>query len=293
MEGLWRWEVDGNPLWLLQLLIIEGSGAFGQGAVLLLEGQRKAAGKVVNLSTAMEGLWEGQYGSSAQQTRLKPQLFFGRYLVAASVASRAIGVYDVKAGTKLALITDMPQADLLDDVLLSVDQRHVIQLNSDGQFFLHEIATGRMVLSGRYVDGEIILYTPEAYYWSSYEGAHFVQLRFPGLRGLYSFQQFAAVLNRPNVIKARLAGASAAELPRLVPPGGGSAADRGYGFRRRTPRRGAGTLRGRARACPALSGRPADQRPVRVRAAVTRARSRFRKRAMRAGSRRWPPTRAG
>ncbi len=218
MEGLWRWEVDGNPLWLLQLLIIEGSGAFGQGAVLLLEGQRKAAGKVVNLSTALEGLWEGQYGSSAQQTRLKPQLFFGRYLVAASVASRAIGVYDVKAGTKLALITDMPQADLLDDVLLSVDQRHVIQLNSDGQFFLHEIATGRMVLSGRYVDGEIILYTPEAYYWSSYEGAHFVQLRFPGLRGLYSFQQFAAVLNRPDVIKARLAGASAAELPRLVPP---------------------------------------------------------------------------
>ena len=45
MEGLWRWEVDGNPLWLLQLLIIEGSGAFGQGAVLLLEGQRKAAGR--------------------------------------------------------------------------------------------------------------------------------------------------------------------------------------------------------------------------------------------------------
>ena len=74
---------------------------------------------MTNLSKALEGLWEGQYGSSAQQTRLKPQLFFGRYLVAASVASRAIGVYDVKAGTKLALIADMPQADLLEDVLLS------------------------------------------------------------------------------------------------------------------------------------------------------------------------------
>jgi len=31
MEGLWRWQVDGSPLWLMQLLVIEGSGAFGQG----------------------------------------------------------------------------------------------------------------------------------------------------------------------------------------------------------------------------------------------------------------------
>ena len=180
--------------------------------------RRKAAGRVTNLSKALEGLWGGQYGATAQQTRLKPQLFFGRYLVIASVATRNIGIFDIKSGQKVALIAGMPQADLLEDVLLSIDQRHVIQLNSDGQFFLHEIATGRMALSGRYVDGEIILYTPEAYYWSSYEGAHFVQLRFPGLPGLYSFQQFAAVLNRPEVIKARLAGATAATPPRLVPP---------------------------------------------------------------------------
>lgn len=218
LQGLWRWSVEGNPLWLMQLFTIEGSGAFGQGALFLLEGQRKATGRVTNLSKALEGFWDGQYGSTAQQTRLKPQLFFGRYLVVALVASRAIGLYDIKTGEKLALIQDMPQADLLEDVLLSQDGRHVVQLNSDGQFFLHEIATGRMVLSGRYVDGEIILYTPEGYYWSSYEGAHFVQLRFPGLPGLYSFQQFSAVLNRPDVIKTRLAGADAAAPPRLVPP---------------------------------------------------------------------------
>ena len=132
--------------------------------------------------------------------------------------TRTIGVYDIKAAKKLAIIADLPQADLLEDALLSVDGRHVIQLNSDGQFFLHEIDTGRMALSGRYVDGEIILYTPEAYYWSSYEGAHFVQLRFPGLPGLYSFQQFAAVLNRPEVIQARIAGGTAVTPPRLVPP---------------------------------------------------------------------------
>ena len=218
LEGLWRWQVEGRPLWLMQLLTIEGSGAFGQGAIFLLEGKPKAAGRVTNLSKALEGLWGGQYGSTAQQTRLKPQLFFGRYLVIASVASRNVGIFDIKTGTSAGLITGMPQADLIEDVLLSADRRHLIQLNSDGQFFVHEIATRGVAVSGRFVDGEIILYTPEAYYLSSYEGAHFVQLRFPGLPGLYSFHQFASVLNRPEIIEARLAGASDAPPPRLVPP---------------------------------------------------------------------------
>ena len=218
MEGLWRWQPEGNPLWLLQLFTIEGSGAFGQGALFLFEGKRGTPGRIISLSKALEGFWEGQYGGSAQQTRIKAQLFYERMLVVAHVASHAIGVYDVKEARKVALLHGIPQADLLEDVLLSADARHVVQLNSDGQFFLHEIATGRVPLSGRYVDGEIVIYAPEGYYWASYEGAHFVQLRFPGLPGLYPFQQFAAVLNRPDLIQARLAGASGAAPPRLVPP---------------------------------------------------------------------------
>ena len=36
----------------MQLLTIEGSGAFGQGAVFLLEGKPKAAGRVTNNADA-------------------------------------------------------------------------------------------------------------------------------------------------------------------------------------------------------------------------------------------------
>src|SRR5581483_5009876 len=218
MEGAWRWEAEGNPVWLLQLITFAGSAAMGQSAIFLLEGARKAAGRVTNLSEMLDGLWDGQYKGTAQVNRLKPQLYFGRYLVVGSAGGRAIGVVDIKSGRKLALLREVPQADLLEDVLLTADARHVVQLNSDGQFFLHEIASGRVTLSGRYVDGEIILYTPEAYYWSSYEGAHFVQLRFPGLPGLFTFQQFAAVLERPDVIKATLTGGTAAAPARLAPP---------------------------------------------------------------------------
>ena len=71
------------------------------------------------------------------------------------------------------------------------------------------------------------------------------------------------------MIKARLAGASSVTQPRLVPPPVVEARlVEGHGCRRRTARRGAGTVRRRACAPAALSGRPADRRPVRVRAAV-------------------------
>ena len=90
--------------------------------------------------------------------------------------------------------------------------RHIVQINSDGQFYLHNIATKTLALAGRYVDGEIILYTPAGYYRSSYEGAHFVQLRFPGAPELASFRQFDALLNRPDLVESQLS-----EKPPLLP----------------------------------------------------------------------------
>ncbi len=132
---------------------------------------------------------------------------------------RLISFTDLGGQRPHVLIKDIPQADLMTDVRLTADARHIIQINSDGQFFFHDIASQKMALAGRYVDGEIMFYTPEAYYWSSYEGAHFVQLRFPGTPELASFRQFDSVLNRPDLVKAQL-GENPPSLPQpqLEPP---------------------------------------------------------------------------
>ena len=137
----------------------------------------------------------------------------------ASVAARTIAVYDLEDGSASRIVTDIPQAGLLTAAILSADARHVIQINSDGQYFVYRVATGKQVLAGRMVDEEIIAYTPDGYYWSTYEGAHFVEFQFPGLPGVYPFQQFASVLNRPDVIKAALTeGAAPPPAVRLIPP---------------------------------------------------------------------------
>jgi len=223
LEGMWRWQLGGQPVWLAQLWATEGNGGVGEGMMFLFEGDAtgaaKSGGKIVDLSKILQNFWSGQYGTSNQQSQIKPQLYLDRYLVMASVAAGTIAVYDLRVGKVIALFKDIPQADLLDEVQLSADARHVIQINSDGQFFIHDIASSRTILSGRAVDDEIIVYTPQGYYWSSYEGAHFVQLRFPGLAGLYPFQQFASALDRPDLIKAALmAGANGPASPSLQPP---------------------------------------------------------------------------
>jgi hypothetical protein len=223
LEGLWRWEIAERPLWFLQLWATEGNGGIGEGVMFLFEGDTKGeprkGGRIVDLTNPLQNFWSGAYGSTDHQTQLKPQVYLDRYLVAASVAGKTIAAYDLKTDKVLAIIKDVPQADLIQDVVLTSDAAHVIQINSDGQFFIHELSSGRVALSGRVVDDEIIAYTPEGYYWSSYEGAHFVQLHFAGLPGLYPFQQFATVLNRPDIVMAQLhAGAATPPNPKLLPP---------------------------------------------------------------------------
>ena len=223
LEGLWRWQVGGRPVWLMQLWATEGNGGIGQGMIILIEGDAaggpRTGGRVTDLSTQLEPFWAGAYDVSDHQTQLKPHVYLDRYLVAASVVQRTIMVLDLQTRQQIALFQNVPQADLLTDVQLSTDRRHVVQFNSDGQFFVHNLARGDLSLSGRSVDDEIIVYTPEGYYWSSYEGAHFVQLRFPGLPGLFPFQQFGAILNRPDFIKWKLRDDAAKPTPpTLAPP---------------------------------------------------------------------------
>jgi len=223
LEGLWRWRLGGRPVWFLQLWATEGNGGVGEGCLFLLEGDKpgtaRTGGRIVDLTKPLAAHWSGSYGPSDHHTQLKPQVYLDRYLVSASVAAKSIAVYDLEADKVVGILKNVPQADLIEDVVLTIDAKHVIQINSDGQFFIHELGSGRVALSGRVVDDEFIIYTPEGYYWSSYEGAHFVQLRFPGLRALYSFQQFAAVLDRPDIISAQVEpGAAAPPKPNLVPP---------------------------------------------------------------------------
>src|SRR5262245_24705084 len=158
LEGLWRWQVEGSPPLAHAAAHNRGQRRLWPGRHLPARGQAQGCRPRHQPIQGAGGLMGRPIRLDCPaETRLKPQLFFGRYLVIASVASRNVGIFDIKTGTSGGLITGMPQADLIEDVLLSADRRHLIQLNSDGQFFVHEIATRGVVVSGRFGDGGISL----------------------------------------------------------------------------------------------------------------------------------------
>jgi hypothetical protein len=213
MLGAWRWQAGGRPVWLLQLHNHLNNGPVGNGAFILGRGGENGIGELLDISLPLSKFHENEGG------RVIARVFAGRYLTLGSATARSLAVYDLERLAVVGIVKDIAQAELIEDVHLTADARRVLQINSDGQLLLHDLTTGRHLVGGRTVDGETILYTPEGYYWSSYEGAHFVQLRFPGLPGHYAFHQFAAVLDRPDIVRRRLAGdRTALSKPEIAPP---------------------------------------------------------------------------
>ena len=111
----------------------------------------------------------------------------------------------------------MIDGTLLVELRLTADGKHLVQLNSDGRFFMHRVADGQRALIGAQVDDEIVIANDDGLYDTTYEGAQAVQVRFPGMRGLHRFNQFEAALRRPGLATDVLAGRSIAPPPAAMP----------------------------------------------------------------------------
>lgn len=106
------------------------------------------------------------------------------------------------------------------DVRLTGDGRHLVQINSDGSFFVHALEDGSQILEGRHVDEEIVVWTPDLHFDATAEGAHYISARFPGNLGQYTFQQLAARLRVEGLLERLLSGDRSLGEPQIgVPPG--------------------------------------------------------------------------
>lgn len=105
------------------------------------------------------------------------------------------------------------------DVRLTEDRDHVVQINSDGSFYVHALESASQILEGRYLDDEIVVWTPDLRFDATSEGAHYISARFPGNLGLYTFQQLAARLQVEGLVEQTLSHRAPSERPEIgVPP---------------------------------------------------------------------------
>jgi Caspase domain len=112
----------------------------------------------------------------------------------------------------------LPNATTTRAIAITSDAKVFMAAASNGQASFWRIATGERILSGAYIDDELVVYDANGYFMATYEGSQFVFLKFPSLPGYMPFKQFAKTLQRPDVIKAAFEGGPPPIAPSLTPP---------------------------------------------------------------------------
>ncbi|MGH6834133.1 MAG: tetratricopeptide repeat protein [Methylocella sp.] len=149
----------------------------------------------------------------------KGELFFNRYLVVWSQESFAVAVYDIEERKLISQIVNLPSPDVIQRVSLSHDLKTLAKLDKDGGFQVIELRPSQkyednedesekvpVLLSGRIVDDEVVVWTRSGQFDSTPEGASHVALRFPGRGGEYTLEQFHKQFHADNLLKRAMAG---------------------------------------------------------------------------------------
>lgn len=200
-----KYVVKGKPLWLTQLVCTGGNGLFYNSVLQVFHPELKDGAMVPDLNDPENDIGTSCFGDLSY-CPVQSSLFDDRYLVIWSADSRAVAIFDTTNLKVTFKKFQLPRGDVLSEMRLSEDLRHLIQTNTDGTFFVHRIADGETVLEGRVVDDEVVVWTPDLRFDATAEGAHFVNLRFPGQIGQYTFQQFDSRLRVPGLMKQVLSG---------------------------------------------------------------------------------------
>jgi hypothetical protein len=122
--------------------------------------------------------------------------------------SGAASILELPTMKVLTSIDGMDNSLDISSVTMTHDHANVVQINNNGAMFFIGVTTKDLVLSGRYIDDEVVLFDPKLNYESTPEGAAYVYVRVPGSAQLYTLDQLSNKLNLPGVGSKRIAEAS-------------------------------------------------------------------------------------
>ncbi len=137
-------------------------------------------------------------------------------LVALLNSQGSLVVYDIDGSRTLLTVEEAPEFANVVNVASTRNGQHIVQINNDGRFFVYDTAIGGQVLSGRYLDDEVVVHDDTLRFDSTPEGAAHIHLKFPGDRSLYRLDQFESTLRVPGMAFDRLAGITDASPPSVV-----------------------------------------------------------------------------
>lgn len=143
-----------------------------------------------------------------------------RHILMYAPGAGTISLYDRVSRDWRYIGENLPNGDLLAQAFLTQDKEYVVQANADGAFYVHRMATGQTVLSGRIAQDEVVVWNEAFEYDATAEAASLIDLRFPGAMGQYSLDRFGPALRHKHLARDTLyAGRQPQPADLSVPPG--------------------------------------------------------------------------
>ncbi|MCT4559238.1 MAG: caspase family protein [Pelagimonas sp.] len=143
---------------------------------------------------------------------------FGDRILAHNGRGGGMLLFEAQTGQVVHEWAGLTAGSLMIDAFMTKDQSHVVQMNSDGGFFVYRIEGGKRVLSGRIVEDEVAVWTDDFRFDATAEAATLIDLRFPGLDDQFSLDRFSAHLAVPGLSKSVLGGQIPPARSVPVPP---------------------------------------------------------------------------
>ena len=162
----WKWEIGNQQIMVLQTHCTSGSSQDAYGHLILLRGTHESAKAPVWITKLeLKGHPLSYYLSTYDASPLIVDVSLNRYLLIASNGRfPSIVIYDLLDDKIVTIIENIRAGYLATKVFLTSDKARIVQLNSDGQFHIYKVSNGSHIVSGYYVDDEIVLYDDRRYF---------------------------------------------------------------------------------------------------------------------------------
>ncbi|MCC6887171.1 MAG: tetratricopeptide repeat protein [Hyphomicrobiales bacterium] len=236
-RDLWRFTIGEATYWLTQTVNSGRSGHVFDVSLLASEraGERRRHAALLQAANAHH---VARFGLPADSEPLD-MFQLGDVRTELDSAFGSMSIVGVSGERHLALMSrPVPRLivfDLLDwrvtctvanpldgtaaiSVIVHADGRHVTQINRDGAIHVYACESGATVLSGAYVDDELVVMDRHGYFDGSEDAAAYIELTLAGLPGRHLLSQFESALRRPGVAAEVLAGRPPTHGPALFAP---------------------------------------------------------------------------
>jgi hypothetical protein len=204
IDQIYEWKEGADNTWLIQATCYAGSGGFVNWFDVVVIRDLPDGMKARSILKALGNFERG--GTSQTTSNFKVFRDEGRRIIVVSTSDQLAAVINIDTFERQGSVIAVAEPELFSEARKTSDGQHLLQINSDGRFFIYRISDGKRVLDGAYVDDEIVVMTTDGQYDTTFEGAYAVQVRFAGIPGLFSFSQFDSSLRRPGLAQAILGG---------------------------------------------------------------------------------------